>query len=68
MVALLTRRLNFVIDEMPNWKAGMLAKRKVDCALTLVLTFNQQNLVVQSGTEQDSNKTTQAFSNSGNRT
>jgi hypothetical protein len=41
-------KLNLVIDEMPNWNAGILAKRRVNCALTLVLTFGQQNLSVLS--------------------
>jgi hypothetical protein len=41
-------RLNLIVDEMPNWNAGVLANRKVNCALTLTLGFSQQNLLVQS--------------------
>lgn len=40
-------KLNKIIDEMPYWNAGMIAKRKVDCAMTLVLTFTQQDFMVQ---------------------
>lgn len=41
-------KLNLILDEMPSWNAGVLANSKVNCALTLTLTFNQQNLLVQS--------------------
>jgi len=41
-------KLNLILDGMPYWNAGILAKRKVDCAMTLVLTFDQQDFLVQS--------------------
>jgi hypothetical protein len=40
-------KLNQIVDEMPKWNAGILANHKVNCAQTLLLTFNQQNLFVQ---------------------